>query len=86
VLVTNLWYIRMVDPQTLLHTGLTRDGTFYVEDGEIRHPLKNFRFNESPVIMLNNLEALGRPTRVNGSLIPPMVVRDFTFSSLSDAV
>ena len=86
VLVTNLWYIRMVDPQTLLHTGLTRDGTFYVEDGEIRHPLKNFRFNESPVIMLNNLEALGRPTRVKGSLIPPMVVRDFTFSSLSDAV
>jgi len=86
VLVTNLWYIRQVDPQTLLHTGLTRDGTFYVEDGEIRYPLKNFRFNESPVIMLNNLEALGRPTRVKGSLIPSMVVRDFTFSSLSDAV
>ncbi len=86
VLVTNLWYIRQVDPQTLLHTGLTRDGTFYVENGEIRHPLKNFRFNESPVIMLNNLEALGRATRVNGDLIPSMVVRDFTFSSLSDAV
>lgn len=86
VLVTNLWYIRQVDPQTLLQTGLTRDGTFYVENGEIRHPLKNFRFNESPVIMLNNLEALGRATRVNGSLIPSMVVRDFTFSSLSDAV
>lgn len=86
VLVTNLWYIRQVDPQTLLQTGLTRDGTFYVEDGEIRHPLKNFRFNESPVIMLNNLEALGKATRVNGSLIPSMVVRDFTFSSLSDAV
>lgn len=86
VLVTNLWYIRSVDPQTLLHTGLTRDGTFYVENGEIRHPLKNFRFNESPVIMLNNLEALGRATRVNGNLIPSMVVRDFTFSSLSDAV
>lgn len=86
VLVTNLWYIRQVDPQTLLQTGLTRDGTFYVENGEIRHALKNFRFNESPVIMLNNLEALGRATRVNGSLIPSMVVRDFTFSSLSDAV
>ncbi|MGE3313296.1 MAG: TldD/PmbA family protein, partial [Limisphaerales bacterium] len=85
VLVTNLWYIRQVDPQTLLQTGLTRDGTFYVEDGEIRHPLKNFRFNESPVIMLNNLEALGQATRVNGNLIPSMVVRDFTFSSLSDA-
>lgn len=86
VLVTNLWYIRQVDPQTLLQTGLTRDGTFYVENGEIRHPLKNFRFNESPVIMLNNLEALGQATRVNGNLIPSMVVRDFTFSSLSDAV
>jgi len=86
VLVTNLWYIRSVDPQTLLQTGLTRDGTFFVENGEIRYPIKNFRFNESPVIMLNNLEALGRQTRVNGSLIPSMVVRDFTFSSLSDAV
>ncbi len=86
VLVTNLWYIRAVDPQTLLYTGLTRDGTFYVENGEIKYPVKNFRFNESPVIMLNNLEALGRPVRVSNSLIPPMVVRDFTFSSLSDAV
>ena len=86
VLVTNLWYIRAVDPQTLLYTGLTRDGTFYVENGEIKYPVKNFRFNESPVIMLNNLEALGRQTRVNNNLIPSMVIRDFTFSSLSDAV
>jgi predicted Zn-dependent protease len=86
VLVTRLWYIRAVDPQTLLHTGLTRDGTFYVENGEIKYAVKNFRFNESPVIMLNNLEALGRPQRVSNSLIPPMVLRDFTFSSLSDAV
>ena len=86
ILVTRLWYIRPVDPQTLLYTGLTRDGTFYIENGEIRYAVKNFRFNESPVIMLNNLEALGRPQRVNASLIPPMVVRDFTFSSLSDAV
>ncbi len=86
ILVTRLWYIRTVDPQTLLFTGLTRDGTFYVENGEIKHAVKNFRFNESPVIMLNNLEAFGRPQRVNASLIPPMVLRDFTFSSLSDAV
>lgn len=86
VLVTRLWYIRPVDPQTLLYTGLTRDGTFYVEDGEIKYAIKNFRFNESPVIMLNNLEALGRPLRANACLVPPMVVRDFTFSSLSDAV
>ncbi|HEY0968502.1 MAG TPA: TldD/PmbA family protein [Opitutaceae bacterium] len=86
VLVTRMWYIRPVDPQTLLYTGLTRDGTFYVENGEIKYAIKNFRFNESPVIMLNNLEALGRPQRANACLIPPMVVRDFTFSSLSDAV
>ncbi len=86
VLVTRMWYIRPVDPQTVLYTGLTRDGTFYVEDGEIKYAVKNFRFNESPVIMLNNIEALGKPVRANGCLIPPMVVRDFTFSSLSDAV
>ena len=92
ILVTRLWYIREVDPQTLLYTGLTRDGTFYIENGEIKFPVKNFRFNESPVIMLNNLEALGKPERtVSGEsgihgMIPPMKIRDFTFSSLSDAV
>ncbi|MDH3403616.1 MAG: TldD/PmbA family protein [Acidobacteriota bacterium] len=86
ILVTRTWYIRTVDPQTLLYTGLTRDGTFFIEDGKIAFPIKNMRFNESPVIMLNNIEALGRPERINGSLIPPMKIRDFTFSSLSDAV
>ncbi len=91
ILVTRTWYIRMVDPQTVLLTGLTRDGTFYVEDGEIRYPVKNFRFNESPVIMLNNIEELGRPERLAGPgsgliMIPPMKLRDFTFTSLSDAV
>jgi predicted Zn-dependent protease len=86
ILVTRTWYIRSVDQQTVLVTGLTRDGTFYVEDGKILHAVKNFRFNESPVIMLNNLDALGRPMRVQGNLIPPMRVRDFTFTSLSDAI
>jgi predicted Zn-dependent protease len=93
VLVTRFWYIRPVDPQTLLYTGLTRDGTFYIENGKIKHPVKNFRFNESPIIMLNNLETLGKQVRVgNGegggapSLIPYMKIRDFTFTSLSDAV
>ncbi|NMM48429.1 TldD/PmbA family protein [Marinigracilibium pacificum] len=86
ILVTRLWYIRSVDPQTLLYTGLTRDGTFYIENGEIKFPVKNFRFNESPVIMLNNLEELGEQQRVNGSLIPAMKIRDFTFTSLSDAI
>ena len=86
ILVTRLWYIRSVDPQTLLFTGLTRDGTFYIENGAIKHPVKNFRFNESPIIMLNNLETLGKQVRVDGNLIPYMKVRDFTFTSLSDAV
>jgi predicted Zn-dependent protease len=92
VLVTRTWYIRMVDPQTVLLTGLTRDGTFYIENGEIKYPVKNFRFNESPVIMLNNIEELGKPIRVQGDessmamMIPPMKLRDFTFTSLSDAV
>lgn len=94
VLVTRFWYIRPVDPQTLLYTGLTRDGTFYIENGKIKHPIKNFRFNESPVIMLNNLEQLGKQMRVGvggfggggSALIPYMKIRDFTFTSLSDAV
>jgi len=92
ILVTKLWYIRTVDPQTLLLTGLTRDGTFFIEDGVIKYPVKNFRFNESPIIMLNNLEALGKPERTVSTesdqnyLIPPMKIREFTFSSLSDAV
>jgi predicted Zn-dependent protease len=82
----------MVDPQSLLLTGLTRDGTFYIENGKIKFPVKNFRFNESPVIMLNNLDALGISERVvsgesgTHGLVPPMRIRDFTFSSLSDAV
>ncbi|AQG79786.1 TldD/PmbA family protein [Spirosoma montaniterrae] len=86
ILVTRFWYIRPVDPQTLLYTGLTRDGTFYIENGQIKFPVKNFRFNESPVIMLNNLEAMGRPERIGGNLVPPLKIRDFTFTSLSDAV
>jgi predicted Zn-dependent protease len=92
VLVTRLWYIRDVDPQSLLLTGLTRDGTFYIENGKIQYPVKNFRFNESPIIMLNNLEELGKAERTvsvesnQNYLLPPIKVRDFTFSSLSDAV
>ncbi|HNU42113.1 MAG TPA: TldD/PmbA family protein, partial [Cyclobacteriaceae bacterium] len=92
VLVTRLWYIRDVDPQSLLLTGLTRDGTFYIENGRIQYPIKNFRFNESPIIMLNNLEELGKVERTvsvesnQNYLLPPLKVRDFTFSSLSDAV
>jgi predicted Zn-dependent protease len=92
IVVTRTWYIRSVDPQSLLLTGLTRDGTFYVENGKIKHPVKNFRFNESPVSMLNNVEEMGKPQIIGGDevayqmLIPPMKIRDFNFTSLSDAV
>ncbi|MFM7378999.1 MAG: TldD/PmbA family protein [Erythrobacter sp.] len=91
ILLTRTWYIRLVDPQTVLLTGLTRDGTFYIENGQLKYPIKNFRFNESPVIMLNNIEELGRAVRVKADeggsmLLPPMKIRDFTFTSLSDAV
>jgi predicted Zn-dependent protease len=91
ILVTRTWYIREVDPQTILVTGLTRDGTFFIENGKVSFPIKNMRFNESAVIMLNNLDAMGAPVRVEGEginsvMIPPMRIREFTFSSLSDAV
>ena len=92
ILVTRTWYIRMVDPQSVLLTGLTRDGTFYIENGKIKHPIKNFRFNESPVVMLNNIDELGKPMLIGDAnsrfrmMIPAMRVRDFNFTSLSDAV
>ena len=92
VLVTRLWYLREVDPRTILYTGLTRDGTFLIENGKITKALKNFRFNESPLFMLNNLETLGRPVRLAGTeaggaiAVPAIKVRDFNFTSLSDAV
>ena len=91
IVVTRTWYIRSVDPQSLLLTGLTRDGTFYVENGKIKYPVKNFRFNESPVSMLNNVDELGKPVVMGGEgrfqmVLPPMKIRDFNFTSLSDAV
>jgi len=92
ILVTRLWYLRPVDPRTVLYTGLTRDGTFLIENGKISKSIKNLRFNESPLFMLNNLEALGRSERVAGTeaggdvVMPVLKVRDFNFTSLSDAV
>ncbi len=95
ILVTRFWYIRPVDPRTVLYTGLTRDGTFLVEKGKITKAVKNFRFNESPVFMLNNLEAMSRPVRVSASesgntgqaiVVPAIRTREFSFTSLSDAV
>ena len=86
VLVTRFWYIRFVDPQSLLLTGLTRDGTFWVENGRIQHAIKNFRFNESPMAVLNKITDMSESVHVGGSMVPAIRASEFTFSSLSDAV
>ena len=87
VLVTHFFYIRSLDPRTVLQTGLTRDGAFLIEKGRVTRSLKNFRWNESPLLMLNRLEDIGRPEpTAAGRLMPALRVRDFNFTSLSDAV
>ena len=95
LLVTRFWYIRPVDPRTILFTGLTRDGVFLIENGQIAHPVKNLRWNESPIAMLNQVEMMGRPVRVSASesgdigpaaIVPALKVKAFTFTSTSDAV
>jgi predicted Zn-dependent protease len=96
VLVTRFWYIRLVDPQTILITGLTRDGLFLIEKGKVTRPVKNMRWNESPVVAFNNIDAMSPPERVvsgegigSGGLsivCPAARIREFTFSSASDAV
>jgi predicted Zn-dependent protease len=93
LLITRFWYIREVDPQTVLLTGLTRDGVFLIEDGEITKPTCNFRFNESPVAMLNKVLAMGPSVRAYGeesigipTAVPTLLVDEFTLSSVSDAV
>ena len=92
ILVTRLWYLREVDPRTILYTGLTRDGTFLIENGKISKAVKNFRFNDSPLFLLNNIEMIGQPVRLAGTeaggavVVPAIKARDFNFTSLSDAV
>jgi predicted Zn-dependent protease len=90
LLVTRFWYIRTVNPQTVQLTGLTRDGLFLIEEGKVTKPVVNFRFNESPVRMLQNTVAMGRPVRTRGGesgmIAPPIVVKEFPFTSVSDAV
>ncbi|HYM08900.1 MAG TPA: TldD/PmbA family protein [Terriglobales bacterium] len=88
VLVTRLWYIREVDPYEKILTGMTRDGTFYVEGGKVRHGILNFRFNESLIHMLSNVEAMGTPVRASGEesfdmVAPPMKVKDFNFTEVT---
>lgn len=91
LLVTRFWYIRVVNPQTVQLTGLTRDGLFVIENGNIAGPAVNFRFNESPVRLLQHAVSLGKPIRVRGGegqgmIAPSLVVKDFPFTSISDAV
>jgi predicted Zn-dependent protease len=87
VLVTRFWYIRAVDPRTILYTGLTRDGVFLIEDGRIAHPVNNFRWNDSPLAVLGKLEAMSRPVRVTPTReVPAIRTSEFTFSSVSEAI
>jgi len=88
VLVTRLWYIREVDPYEKILTGMTRDGTFLVEDGKVQAGVRNFRFNESLIHMLSNVEAMSTPVRASGEesfdmVVPAMKVRDFNFTEVT---
>jgi predicted Zn-dependent protease len=83
--VTRLWYIREVDPYEKILTGMTRDGTFLVEHGKVQSGVRNFRFNQSLVQMLRNVEALGPAVRASGEesidmVVPPVTVREFNFT------
>ena len=96
VLVTRFWYIRPLDPQTILVTGLTRDGLFLIEKGKVTRPVKNMRWNETPIVAFNNIDAMTPPERVVSGegiggaglsvVCPAARIREFTFSSASDAV
>ena len=85
VLVTRLWYIREVDPYEKIVTGMTRDGTFLVENGKIQCGLRNFRFNQNLISMLSNVEAMSAPVRASGEesfdmVVPAMKVKEFNFT------
>ena len=88
VLVTRLWYIREVDPYEKILTGMTRDGTFLIENGRVAGGIRNFRFNQSMIKMLSNVEMLGVPVRAAGEesfemVVPAMKIRDFHFSEVT---
>ena len=95
LLVTFFWYIRAVDQPTLLNTGMTRDGLFLIENGEIAGPVQNFRWNMSPIVGFNNISAVGRPSPIHTgesydgpgtALVPPVRMEDFYMTSVSPAV
>jgi predicted Zn-dependent protease len=88
ILVTRLWYIREVDPYQKIMTGMTRDGTFLIEDGKITQGLRNFRFNQNLIELLSNVEALSPSVRASGEetfdmVVPAMKVRDFNFTEVT---
>jgi len=88
ILVTRLWYIREVDPYEKIFTGMTRDGTFLIEGGEITAGVRNFRFNQSLIDLLSNVEALSAPARTSGEesidmVVPAMNVSDFNFTEVT---
>lgn len=88
ILVTRLWYIREVDPYEKIITGMTRDGTFLIENGKVRGGIRNFRFNQSLIEMLRNVEAMGEPVRSSGEesmdmVVPAMKVRGFNFTEVT---
>lgn len=86
LLVKRLWYIRYVDQKQLLLTGMTRDGLFLIEDGQIKQPLKNLRFNDSPIKFFNNIEGLSRPEYGESTQVPGILSTDFTFSSTTESI
>jgi predicted Zn-dependent protease len=89
LLVSRFWYIRETDPRTAACTGLTRDGLWYIENGKILRPVRNFRFNQSLLEMLapGNIERFGVPERISSSLLmPALLLKQFHFTSESDAV
>jgi len=88
ILVTRLWYIREVDPYEKIVTGMTRDGTFLVENGKVQCGLRNFRFNQSLIAMLSNVQAMSAPVRASGEesfdmVVPAMKVREFNFTEVT---
>lgn len=85
ILVTRFWYMRVVDPMKVIVTGMTRDGTFLIEDGKIACGIKNFRFNQNVIEMMNNVEMMSEPV-LTGMVAPAMKIRDFNFTSSSDAI
>ncbi|HEX9690078.1 MAG TPA: TldD/PmbA family protein [Thermoanaerobaculia bacterium] len=86
LLLTRFWYIRTVNPQTVQLTGLTRDGVWLIEKGKVVGPVNNFRFNDSPVNLLKNVEAMSTAVSTGNVVVPAIRSRDFHFTSKSDAV